>query len=92
MFVSSLGTECTVSVCIWQDERMSQVSAAVRNLAQSQKNSGSKVHYVLFDFTNPDTFADAFAGINKLLLVRPPVIAEIHQKIRDRLFMPPFLL
>jgi hypothetical protein len=63
------------------------VAAAVRNLAQSQKNSGSNVHYVLFDFTNPDTFADAFAGINKLFLVRPPAtcsrqrfaIADIHQ-------------
>jgi uncharacterized protein YbjT (DUF2867 family) len=55
------------------------VAAAVRNLVQAQKNPGSKVHYVLFDFTNPDTFADAFAGINKLFLVRPPAIADIHE-------------
>jgi uncharacterized protein YbjT (DUF2867 family) len=63
------------------------VAAAVRNLVQAQKNPGSNIHYVLFDFTNPDTFADAFAGINKLFLVRPPAtcsrqrfaIADIHQ-------------
>ncbi len=55
------------------------VAAAVRSLVQSQKNPGRNVHYVLFDFTNPDTFADAFAGINKLFLVRPPAIADIHK-------------
>jgi uncharacterized protein YbjT (DUF2867 family) len=55
------------------------VAAAVRNLIQAQKNPGRNVHYVLFDFTNPDTFANAFAGINKLFLVRPPAIADIHK-------------
>jgi uncharacterized protein YbjT (DUF2867 family) len=55
------------------------VSAAVRNLIESQKSFGRNVRCVPFDFTNPDTFADAFAGINKLFLVRPPAIADINQ-------------
>ncbi len=63
------------------------VTAAVRNPIESQKSFGHKVRCVSFDFTNPDTFADAFAGINKLFLVRPPAtcsrqrfaIADIHK-------------
>ena len=48
------------------------VSAAVRNPVNAQKEFASNVRCVLFDFTNPDTFADAFAGIKQLVLVRPP--------------------
>jgi uncharacterized protein YbjT (DUF2867 family) len=55
------------------------VSAAVRNPVKAQKKFDSNTRCVLFDFTNPDTFADAFAGINKLFLVRPPAIADINQ-------------
>lgn len=55
------------------------VSAAVRNPIKAQKKFDSNTRCVLFDFTNPDTFADAFAGINKLFLVRPPAIADINQ-------------
>jgi uncharacterized protein YbjT (DUF2867 family) len=55
------------------------VTAAVRNPIKAQKILGSKVSYVSFDFTNPATFSDAFAGINKLFLVRPPAISDINQ-------------
>jgi uncharacterized protein YbjT (DUF2867 family) len=55
------------------------VTAAVRNPIEASKSFGSIVRCVLFDFTNPDTFADAFGGIDKLFLVRPPAIADIHQ-------------
>ncbi len=57
----------------------SPVTAAVRNPSESQKSFGSNVRCVSFDFTNPETFAGAFAGINKLFLVRPPAIAEIDR-------------
>jgi uncharacterized protein YbjT (DUF2867 family) len=55
------------------------VTAAVRNPIEASKSFGSNVRCVLFDFIHPDTFADAFTGINKLFLVRPPAIADIHQ-------------
>jgi uncharacterized protein YbjT (DUF2867 family) len=55
------------------------VTAAVRNPIEASKSFGSNVRCVLFDFTNPDTFVDTFIGINKLFLVRPPAIADIHQ-------------
>jgi uncharacterized protein YbjT (DUF2867 family) len=56
-----------------------RVTAAVRNPIEASKDFASNVRCVLFDFTNPDTFADAFTGVNKLFLVRPPAIADIHQ-------------
>jgi uncharacterized protein YbjT (DUF2867 family) len=55
------------------------VTAAVRNPIEASKGFGSNIRCVLFDFTNPDNFVDAFTGIDKLFLVRPPAIADIHQ-------------
>ncbi len=55
------------------------VIAAVRNPIEASHSFGSNVRCVLFDFTNTDTFTDAFVGIHKLFLVRPPAIADIHQ-------------
>jgi uncharacterized protein YbjT (DUF2867 family) len=55
------------------------VSAAVRNPVKAQKKFNSNIRCVLFDFINPETFADAFAGIKKLFLVRPPAIADISK-------------
>jgi uncharacterized protein YbjT (DUF2867 family) len=55
------------------------VIAAVRDPIGASKDFGSNVRCVLFDFTNPATFADAFEGIDKLFLVRPPAITDIHQ-------------
>ena len=55
------------------------VTAAVRNPIGASKYFGSNVRCVLFDFTNPDTFADTFEGVDKLFLVRPPNIADINQ-------------
>jgi uncharacterized protein YbjT (DUF2867 family) len=53
--------------------------AAVRNPIEAQKSFEDEACCVLFDFTNPDTFANAFNGINKLFLVRPPAIADIKK-------------
>jgi uncharacterized protein YbjT (DUF2867 family) len=55
------------------------VTAAVRNPIEAQKKFDSNVRCVPFDFNNPDTFTAAFAGINKLFLVRPPAIANIDR-------------
>ena len=55
------------------------VIAAVRNPIEASKSISSNVRCVSFDFTNPETFTDAFAGINKLFLVRPPAIADISK-------------
>jgi uncharacterized protein YbjT (DUF2867 family) len=63
-----------------------RVYAAARNSEKAQQSfnrSGgrlnAKINYVDFDFTNPDTFTNAFNQVNKLFLVRPPALANIRE-------------
>lgn len=61
------------------------VCAAVRNPQVAQQRFGNNIEYVLFDFTNPNTFRDAFANVNKLFLVRPPALTNVRQQIAPAL-------
>lgn len=61
------------------------VLAAVRNLNSAKQILGSNIQCVPFDFTNPDTYANAFAQANKLFLVRPPALANIRKEIAPAL-------
>lgn len=60
-------------------DRDCHVIAAVRNPAEVQQSFDSNVRCVLFDFTNPATFSNALTGVDRLFLVRPPALADIHQ-------------
>lgn len=57
------------------------VCAAVRNPNDAQQIFDSDIKCIPFDFTNPNTFEDAFKNVNKLFLVRPPALADVHQQI-----------
>lgn len=59
--------------------------AAVRNPDKAQQILGNNIHCVPFDFTNPNTFNDAFLGVNKLFLVRPPALANVRKEIAPAL-------
>lgn len=61
------------------------VVAAVRNPDKAQQILGNNIHYVPFDFTNPNTFNDAFLEVNKLFLVRPPALANLRKDIAPAL-------
>lgn len=61
------------------------VCAAVRNPDKAQQILGNNIHCVPFDFTNPDTWASAFEGVNKLFLVRPPALANVRRQIAPAL-------
>ncbi len=61
------------------------VAAAVRNPAQVQDRIPAGVAPRLFDFTAPETFAAAFAGIQRLFLVRPPAISDVKRDLRPAL-------
>lgn len=61
------------------------VCAALRNPDKVQQILGSKIHCVWFDFINPDTWASAFEGVNKLFLVRPPALANVKRQIAPAL-------
>jgi uncharacterized protein YbjT (DUF2867 family) len=62
-----------------------RVCAAVRNPTRAKQILGSEVEYVDFDFTNPDTFGEAFKEVNKFFLVRPPALANVRQQIAPAL-------
>ncbi len=38
---------------------------------------GDRVQIVPFDFTRPDNFGEAFAGVERMFLLRPPQIADV---------------
>lgn len=59
-----------------------QVRVAQRRLKNMGKLSSSPgVEAVTFDFQQPETFADAFRGVSKLFLMRPPAISQVKKYI-----------
>lgn len=51
---------------------------AQRNLQPNSNSSpSSNVEYVEFDFKQPQTFAQAFQGVKKVFLIRPPAISQV---------------
>ncbi|MDF2630013.1 MAG: NmrA family protein [Symbiobacteriaceae bacterium] len=55
------------------------VVAAVRNIDKARSQLGDALSYVTFDITDPTTFAPALAGIDRIFLMRPPVITDMHK-------------
>jgi len=66
-------------------DRQLQVIAATRSPEKAKKHLPSfpNLHYRYFDFTEPDSFTGALAGIETLFLLRPPNLSEV-----DRYFTP----
>jgi uncharacterized protein YbjT (DUF2867 family) len=59
--------------------------AAAFNAEKARKQLGADAAIVPFDFTRPETFAAAFAGAEKMFLVRPPDIADVKKDIAPAL-------
>jgi uncharacterized protein YbjT (DUF2867 family) len=57
------------------------ICAAVRNPDQAKQILGNNIDFVQFDFTNSDTWTNAFEKVNKLFLVRPPNLANVRKQI-----------
>lgn len=62
-----------------------EIYAGVRNVSKAQDEFGKYpgLKYRLFDFENPETFKQAFEGIDRVFLLRPPHISDT-----DRYFKP----
>lgn len=60
--------------------RGAAVRAAVYSRADRSALAG--VALARFDFADPTTFRDAFAGVDRLFLVRPPAISNVERDIR----------
>ncbi|MBI5670181.1 MAG: SDR family oxidoreductase [Chloroflexi bacterium] len=57
------------------------VRAADINPDAARKLLGDHVECVPFDFTRPETFAPALAGVTRLFLLRPPNISNVRKYI-----------
>jgi len=54
-----------------------RIVAAVRDVERARQRLGAGLEYVQFDFARPETYS-AFAGVDRLFLVRPPEIADVR--------------
>ena len=61
------------------------VVAAVRDVERARRRFGDTVEYVPFDFRRPETFAAAFAGVQRVFLVRPPDLANVPRDMAPAL-------
>jgi uncharacterized protein YbjT (DUF2867 family) len=60
------------------------VGAAVRDVERARRALGDGVACVPFDFERPATAADAFRGIRRVFLVRPPrTLREFVEDYRE---------
>jgi uncharacterized protein YbjT (DUF2867 family) len=58
---------------------------AANAVERAQRILGGELEYVHFDFLQPATFGPAFAGIEKMFLVRPPALANVKRDIAPAL-------
>jgi len=62
------------------------VVAAVRKIEEARASLGELPSYVPFDITKSETFAPALDGVDRIFLMRPPVITDLHRRL-DELLM-----
>lgn len=59
--------------------RGARVRAADIDVARLKARFGGTVEAVHFDFSDPDTFAAAFRGVENMFLLRPPQISDVRR-------------
>ena len=57
-----------------------RIVAAVRDVERARQRLGAGLEYAQFDFARPETY-NAFDGVDRLFLVRPPEIADVRRVI-----------
>jgi uncharacterized protein YbjT (DUF2867 family) len=57
-----------------------------RNVERAHRTLGDDLEIVLFDFTNPRTYRQAFRGIERMFLVRPPALANVQRDIAPAVY------
>jgi uncharacterized protein YbjT (DUF2867 family) len=60
-----------------------KVRVAARDIGAARRAFGDAVEVVPFDLSKPETFGPAFAGVERMFLLRPPQIADV-----DGVFVP----
>lgn len=64
-----------------------EITAAVRNVGKAKKAfaDSPNLNFRRFDFEEPESFAEAFNGIDLLFLLRPPPISKVEEVFRPLL-------
>jgi uncharacterized protein YbjT (DUF2867 family) len=57
-----------------------------RNVERAHRTLGDGLEIVQFDFTNPRTYRQAFHGIERMFLVRPPALANVQRDIAPAVY------
>lgn len=65
----------------WLQAQNQFVRVAGRDVASLQRQFGTEVEAVAFDFANPATFRPAFVGIERMFLMRPPTMTDVKRYI-----------
>ncbi|WP_138494445.1 SDR family oxidoreductase [Paenibacillus pinistramenti] len=63
----------------WLQEKGRVVKAAVTRPERAKAIIGPGIEAVRFDFLNPETYRDALAGTDRILLIRPPALNKPEQ-------------
>lgn len=77
----NVGTEVVHNL---QDK--ADIRIAAFDVLQAQRALGDDLEYVRFNFLEPETFADAFAGIDRMFLVRPPKLSNVQRDIAPAIY------
>ncbi len=63
------------------EEQQARYRVGAYDVALARDMLGPAAPCVAFDFLDPATYAAAFAGVEKLFLVRPPALADVPRQI-----------
>jgi uncharacterized protein YbjT (DUF2867 family) len=62
------------------------VRVGARNVERARSVLGADSKIVRFDFTDPTTYRQAFAGIERVFLVRPPALSNVARDIAPAVY------
>ena len=62
--------------------RGARVRVTVTDAAEARREASGVAEVVPFDFTAPETYAAAFAGVARLFLMRPPAISNVERDMQ----------
>jgi uncharacterized protein YbjT (DUF2867 family) len=82
------GAPGTVGTPLVQQLREQDVAVRVgaRNVERARDVLGHGLDIVRFDFTDPQTYRQTFAGIERMFLVRPPALANVARDIAPAVY------
>lgn len=73
--LGNVGSEVVKYLC----QKGQKIRAADRDSKRLEEKFGDSIETVRFDFLDPKTYSETFAGVEKMFLMRPPQLANIKR-------------